>query len=211
MEDRRVTPLAGLISVVLFVVSVFIQESGDSPDDNASGAQIAAYFADNLERLAIAAIAWGLAVIALIWFLDGLRTHVLPASGQLARLTYGFGFGTALFALASAMPDVAGALASDNLDRNLTPGAAEVFNNLGDGFFIAAELMLGGFFLAVGLASVRARALPVWVGWISLVLAVVAVILPIGWAVLVFGLPLWVLLVSALLWLRREPSPAVSG
>jgi hypothetical protein len=97
MEDKRITPLAGLLSVVLFVIGVFVLESGDTPDDQATGAEIATYFSENLERLAIGALIWGVGVIALIWFLDGLRTHILPASGQLARLTYGFGYAAALF------------------------------------------------------------------------------------------------------------------
>ena len=211
MDEKRITPIAGVLSVVLFVIGVFVLESGNTPDDEATGAQIAAYFSDNLERLAIGALFWGVGVIALIWFLDGLRTHILPASGQLARLTYGFGYAAALFILASVTPDVAGALASDNLDRALDPGAAEAFDSMGDAFFIAAELMLAGFFSAIGLAALRGRMFPVWLGWISLVLAVVALILPIGWAVVVFAFPLWILLVSALLWMRRGPSPAVSG
>jgi hypothetical protein len=211
MNDRRVTPLAGVLSVAFFVIGVFVLESGDTPGDEATGAETAAYLADNLERLAIGAILWGVGVIALIWFLDGLRTHILPASDQLARLTYGFGYAAALFILASAMPDVAGALASDNLDRALDPGAAEAFDNMGDGFFIAAELMLAGFFSAFGLAAIRGRAFPTWLGWISLALAIVAVILPIGWAVVIFAFPLWILVVSALLWMQREPSPAVTG
>jgi hypothetical protein len=200
MEDRRVTPLAGVLSVVLFIVSVFVVESGDIPDDDATGAEIAAYLGDSLSELAIGAVLWGLATIALIWFLDGLRTHIAPASAQLGRLAYGFGFAAALFLLASVMPDVAGALASDNLDRSLEGGAAEAMTALGDGFFIAAELMLVGFFFTVGLASLQSRVLPAWFGGISLVLALVALIPPIGWAVVVFGLPLWLLLASALLW-----------
>ena len=208
MEDRRVTPLAGFVSIVLFVIGVFVIESGDTPDEEATGSEIAAYLADSLDTLAIGAVLWGVGIIALIWFFDGLRTHVLPASGQLARLTYGFGFAAALFLLASSMPDVAGALASDNLERDLEGGAAEAISSLGDGFFIAAELMLAGFFFAVGLASVRARALPAWLGWISLALAVIALIPPIGWAVVVFALPIWVLLVSALLWLEKKPAAA---
>jgi hypothetical protein len=188
-----------------------VLESGDTPGDDATGAEIAAYFADTLDRLAIGALLWGVGIIALIWFLDGLRTHILPASDQLARLTYGFGFAAALFILASVMPDVAGALASDNLDRKLDPGAAEAFDSMGDAFFIAAEIMLAGFFSAVGLAAVRGRSLPMWLGWISLALAIVALILPIGWAVVIFAFPLWILVVSALMWMRREPSPAISG
>ena len=201
MDERRITPIAGVLSVVLLVVAVLVAESeSKSPDEQATGAELATYLADNLGSLAIGTVLWGLGTIALIWFLDGLRARIAPASGQLARLAYGFGFAAALFLLASVVPEVAGALASDNLERNLEGGAAEALTSLGDGFFIAAELMLAGFFFTVGLAALRARALPAWLGWISLVLAVVALIPPIGWAVVVFAFPLWLLLVSALLW-----------
>ncbi len=206
MEARHVTPFAGVLSVVLFVISLFVIDS-NAPDDDAAGLEIAAYLADNLGRLAVGVMLWGVGVIALIWFLDGLRTHIGRVSGQLGRLAYGFGFAAALFLLLSVMPDVAGAFANDTLDRNLEPAAAEVYHTIGDSFFFAAEVMLAGFFFAVGLAAVQARALPAWLGWISLVLAVLALIPPIGWAVVVFAFPLWLLLVSALLW-RGTPAPA---
>ena len=32
MDDRRVTPLMGIVSVVLFVIALFVIESGDTPD-----------------------------------------------------------------------------------------------------------------------------------------------------------------------------------
>lgn len=209
MDETRLTPLAGILSVILFVVGIFVIESGDTPDSEATGAEIATYLADNLETLAIGAVLWGLGIIAMICFFDGLRTRLIPASAQLARLAYGYGFGAALFLLASTLPDVAGAVASDNVERELESGAAEAIGSLGDGFFLGAELLLVGFFLAVGLASLRGRALPAWVGWISLLLAVIAVIPPIGWAVVVFGLPLWLLVVSILLLLEgRRATPA---
>ncbi len=200
MDERRMTPLAGVFSIVMFVIGVFVVESGDIPGDDATGAEHASYYADALGTLAVGAVIWGIGVIALIWFLDGLRTEINPASGQLGRLAYGYGFGAAIFLLGSLMPDVAAALAADGLDRPLESGAAEAASFLGDGFFVVAELLLAGFFLAVGLAAVRARALPAWLGWIAFLLAIVALIPPIGWAVVVFGVPLWVLLTSALLW-----------
>src|SRR5688500_1966520 len=110
MEDRRVTPLAGVRSVVLCIVSVSVVEAGDSPEDEPAGAEIARYLGHSLSELAIGAVLWGLATISLIRFLDGLRTHVAPASAQRGRLAYGFGFAAALFLPASVMPDVAGAL-----------------------------------------------------------------------------------------------------
>ncbi len=157
MDERRITPLAGVLSVVLFVIGILVIES-KSPDDTATGAEIASYLADNLGRLAVGSVIWGVGTIALIWFLDGLRTWITPASAKLGRLAYGFGFAVALFALANVMPDVAGAFASDFMDRDLDPGAAEVFHNMGDAFFFAKEIMLAGFLFAVGLAAVQARA-----------------------------------------------------
>ena len=46
---------------------------------------------------------------------------------------------------------------------------------------------------------------PRWLAWVSLLLALWLVIGPIGWLALLFGLPLWTLLVSVLL-LRRDDS-----
>jgi MFS family permease len=207
MDDRRVTPLAGVLSVVLFIVGLVMLES-DAPGEKATGAELADYLADKLGMLAIGSVIFSVGAIALIWFLDGVRARIAPASGQLARLAYGFGFATALFLVAAVMPDVAGAFASDNLDRNLDAGAAEAFTGMGDAFFFAAEMMLVGFFLAVGLAATQARALPAWLGWLSLVLAILALIPPIGWAVVVWGFPLWILIVSVLLWRRPAPEPA---
>ena len=96
-----------------------------------------------------------------------------------------------LFILASLPPDVAGALASDKLDGALEP-APRRRSQPGDGFFFGAEILLAGFFPASGLAACG-RAFPSWLGWISFVLAVVALIPPIGWAVVFWGLPIWIL------------------
>lgn len=210
MDDRRVTPLAGVLSVVLFIIGIIVIES-DAPGEKATGAELADYLADNLGMLAIGSVIFSVGAIALIWFMDGLRARIAPGSAQLARLAYGFGFATALFLVASVMPDVAGAFASDNLDRNLDAGAAEAFSGIGDAFFFAAEMMLVGFFLAVGLAAIQARALPAWLGWVSLVFAILALIPPIGWAIVVWGFPLWILIVSVLFWRRptAEPTPAL--
>lgn len=204
MDDRRVAPLMGIVGVVLFVISTIVIESSDTPDDDASAAEIATYYEGELGTLAVGLILAGLGAIALVWFLDGVRAWISRRSDQLGWLGFFFGFAAVLLLLTSALPDVAAAFASDELDRELEPGAAEALFTLGDGFFFGAEILLAGFFLFVGLAGVRARALPAWLGWISLALAVIALVPPVGWAVVVFGFPLWILLVSALMLIRSR-------
>jgi hypothetical protein len=98
---------------------------------------------------------------------------------------------------------IAGAITADETERAIDGGAAEVFAELGVGFFVAAETMLVVFFFASAVAILRTRAFPAWLGWVTLAFAVIAVIPWIGWAALVWGLPLWVLVVG--IWmLTRE-------
>jgi hypothetical protein len=202
MELGRVTRLMGIVGVVLFIASTFVAESSDTPDDDATAADVAAYYDGELGTLAVALILAALGGIAIVWFLDGLRIHISRFSDQFGRLSFYFGFAAMLFLLASALPDVAAAFATDELDRELEPGAAEALFTLGDAFFFGAEMLLVGFFLFVGLAAVWARAWAAWVGWVSLAFAVIALIPPLGWAIVVFGFPLWLLLMSALMWRR---------
>ena len=212
MDDRRLTPLMGIVGVVLFVIAIFVIESGDTPGEDATGADVAAYYDGALGRLAAALILWGLGTVALVWFLDGLRVLISRASEQLGRLAFYFGFAFALFILAAMVPDLGAALASENLERELEPASAEAIASLGDGFFLGSEVLVFGFLLFVGLAATRARALPAWLGWLALLFALVALIPPIGWAVVIWGFPLWVLITSVVLWMRpddRAATPAV--
>ena len=210
MEDRRVTPLAGVLSVVLFVVALFVIESGTTPDADATGAEAATYLDGALGRLALALIIWGVGSILLLWFFEGLRAWIAGYSEQLARLMFFFGFAVMLLMLASFLPDVAGAFASDEIDGALEPAAAQAISTLGDGFFFGAEVMLVGLFLAAGLAALKTAAFPAWVGWLSLVLAVIALIPPIGWAVVVWGFPLWIFIMAAIMWRTRKRTEAAA-
>lgn len=209
MTDRRLTPFMGVVSVVLFIVAVFVIESETTPAADASGAEVAQYLDGALGTLAFALVLWGLGTIALVWFLDDLRAYLSRVSDQYGRLFFYFGLAVAIFMLASFLPDAAGAFASDERDGELEAGAAQALGSLGDGFFFGAEVMLAGMLLFAGLAAVTARALPAWLGWFSLALAVIALIPPIGWAVVVWGFPLWILIVSAVVW-RRAPEAAAS-
>ena len=209
MNEVVLARLSGVLAVVAFVVAIFIDEGSDPPRGDATGAEIATYLNDNVYALALAALAWGIGTIFLVVFLDEIRQRLLAASPRFARVGFALGLGAAILLLASWLPEVGGALASrEELHRDLEPGAAEVFSSIGTGFFFGGELLLAGFLLAVGLAAVATRVLPAWLGWISLVLGVVALVPPIGWAVVVFAFPLWILATSALLWRRTVAEPA---
>jgi hypothetical protein len=216
---ERYASLAGVVGVALWVIAIAILEGAtDAADEDAGGEAIAAYFEEDSGAILAGSFLFMLGSSVFIWFLGSLRARLRNAEGGAGRITsivFGSGLVVSAMSLGFAAPQAAGALTADETDPPLDPGAAQVFESLGDGFFIAAEAAVVVFFLAVGAAALRTRALPAWLGWASLVLGIAAIVPWIGWAVYIWGLPLWVLVVS--LWLfmrpgepaRTEPTVAV--
>lgn len=202
---ERWAPLAGILAVILWIIGIVVVES-DQPDDEAPVEAIASFFEDESGRLLAGGFLFMLGSALFVYFLGSLRTRFWVAEGGAGRLTtimFGSGVATAIFAAATQAPMIAGAITADETERAIDGGAAEVFAELGDGFFVAAETMLVVFFFASAVAILRTRAFPAWLGWVTLAFAVIAVIPWIGWAALVWGLPLWVLVVA--IWmLTRE-------
>ena len=116
---------------------------------------------------------------------------------------------TGAFALLSTGPDVAAAIQEDDL----TASAAGSMQVLGDAFFVGAELTAILLMLGAGMVALRTGVFPKAWAWFSFFLALVLVIGPIGWAALLFGLPIWILGTTFFLVRRSAPAddpPAVS-
>lgn len=213
---ERFAPLSGVLTVVLWVVGVLVLEgAAGQPDEGATGEQIASYFEENRTPLLIGAFLFMLGSAFFVWFLGVLRNWLHAAEGGLGRLpvtVFGLGVLLAAMIIAFTAPQASGALAAED-DRPLSGAAAEALWFASDGFFVAAIAALSVFFLATTVALFRAGALPGWLAWVTLALGIVALVAPIGWAVLLFGLPLWVLLTSVLLFVRsrRIPPAAAPG
>jgi hypothetical protein len=202
---ERYAPLAGIVAVILWVISIIVIESADSPGEDAGGEEIARYFESDGGTILAASFIFMVGTAVFIWFLGSLRARLFWAEGGAGRVTaivFGSGLVVAAMSMGLMAPQAAGGLMAEETDAPIDPGAAQAFEALGDGFFVAAEATVFVFFLAVAVAAFRTRALPVWLGWASLVLGIVALVPWIGWAVYIWGLPLWVLVVSIWLYIR---------
>ena len=82
---------------------------------------------------------------------------------------------------------------------------------MSDVFFLGAEMSAAVLLAATGVHALRTGSLPSWLAWVSLVVALALIILPIGWAALLFAFPLWVLVVSFLLWSASADTPAAGA
>jgi hypothetical protein len=200
---ERLAALAGIGAVVLWVVGLVIQGESPERDDKtpvAFGAEVLSRYHDDTDKILVGGFIFQLGVLFFLIFLVALRARlgeVEGPNGFLTLLASGAGIALAVFMLAAPGGDMAGAINDDEL----TPGSALVFNNIGDAFFIGAELSAALFVGATALLIVRRRALPVLLGWISFLLVLLLLIPPIGWAGVVFGLPIWLIVTSVLLYL----------
>ncbi len=209
----RYAPLTGVLAVVLWVIAVIVVETAtDTPDENATPEQIAAYFNDDSGPIIVGGFLFSLGAAIFLWFLGTLRARLHVAEGgpgRLASIVFASGIVTAAMSMAVFAPQVGGAFVADEYETGVDPGSAQAFWSAGDGFFVAALASVFVFYASSGLAALRTRVIPAWLGWASFVLAIAALIPPIGWATLIWALPLWILVVSIWLFLRpAPPAPA---
>jgi hypothetical protein len=205
---ERLSALAGVVAVVLWVVATLIEETSDLPEDE--GAAILAWFQGETGTILASSFLFMLGSLFFLIFVGALRVRLAAAEGPTAFLTaiaFGAGLATGMFTILLAGPDLAGAISDDEL----TADSALTLSVIDDAFFVAAELTGALFLVATALVILRYRPLPRWLGWLSLVIALWMLIPPVGWAGLLLGFTLWTLLVSVLLWLRPavgEPAAA---
>jgi hypothetical protein len=203
VNDRlwRLALLGGALGAVLWLVSVFVLEGAGNPAGPSGGAEIVDFYRDDRTMILIAATLHVLGGFLFLCFLAALRP-LLNAGGSPSWLsTAALVGGTAGGAMMLAMTGGQSTGATTDTEL-LTPETAIVFWRLAHGFFIAAEIALAVFLGALSILALRRLVLPRWLGWFGLVVTVLLLIPPIGWAALLFLLPVWLIATSLILWRR---------
>jgi hypothetical protein len=209
MNERRWerhAPLTGVLAVALWLIGILIiQAVGDPPGSESTAAEALAYYEDDSTSILLGSLIWTVGSLAFIWFLGSLRSALHAAEGgvgRVASIVFGAGLAVAIFSMCLFAPDISGAITTDVENTTLEGAAAQALHSLGDGFFILAEYTAALLLAASALVALRTGILPRWLAWVSLLIAVVLLIPPIGWAALIFAFPLWIIVVSYLLWKR---------
>lgn len=194
-------PLCGVAFVVLLAITFFI---GSSPNSNASGAKVIAYYTKHGTAAKVSVVLTDLAVVAGLFFFGYLRDRLRRTDIGLRLAPVAFG-GAVLFGAGGCL--VSGTtLALSDVPKDLTPAAAQALNVVSNDMpFLMVLVGVSVLTLATGIVILRSRFLPLWVGWLSLVIGVVALLGPLGFfAFLASGI--WILILSFMLY-RRAAAP----
>jgi hypothetical protein len=190
--------------VVFLVVGLLIQST---PNTNKTPAYILAWYnvSSHKRQIGISAIVTDIAIVFGIFWFGYLRDR-FGRSDVGARLAPVLLVGAGIFATGGLIFN--GALfALLDQPKHMLPATAQTLNFLQSDLG-AAALTVGVSILMFGAAFIilKTRILPVWLAWVSFVLAVVALAGPIGFfAFLATGI--WILIVAFLMWRYEETLP----
>lgn len=199
----RLAPLTGLVFAAMFAVVTLTEK--ETPEAGASGAKVIAFYAANHSNIKSSNTLLALAFIFFLFFAASLRGYLrrTPAAEPLSALVL-----AASVLMAAGIAILAGIAFSlaENYSE-IQPAAAQVLNLLGNELFFPVVMGACVFGIAAGLAILRGARLPKWLGWVIIVLGVAS---PTPAAeIALFGLVIWIALVSILIFLRSAPANAV--
>jgi hypothetical protein len=200
--QRRVIPLiTGILFVVLVVVSIFTGPSGSATNSNANPAKTLAYFqAPHAHYAGLSALLITLAVTIGLFFFASVRDYLRRDEAQ-ASLA-GTAFGGAIIFGASGALSAGALLAISDSPKTLLPATAQMLNliqnDVSNGMQAAG---LAVFFLAVGIAVIRSRLLPLWWGWLTIVLGLVAASVILSFAAFI-GMGVWAIVTAIMMYVK---------
>jgi len=203
----RWATLLGVPFAALWLVGVFV--GGSTPNSDASAQHAVSNFMSHRthDRVSVFLIAYG--ALFAMFFAASLRSYLKARSKGDGLVTLGFS-GMVIFVV-GAFTLVGLEFAATDVPGKINPSAEQALNVLQNDVFFALFVGTGIFLIGNGLAIVADGALPKWLGWVAVPLAVASVT-PIGWFVAIFVLPVWALIVSVLMYLRTgtAAAPAVA-
>jgi hypothetical protein len=201
-STERWAALAGLGFVVAYVAA-FSMGIEVGPSDR----EILDYYADSGHRARemVAFFLIAAAALCLLLFSHGIRVVVDragPAVSSAARVAFAGGLAGSVLILAGNALSRATAFAATDAEFELEPNTRRLFENAGFLLFVCGALAAILLTAGVAVAALRHGVLPRWLGWSSIV---TAVLLPLAIAFVGFLVfLLWVLFVSGVLAFRRR-------
>ena len=208
MEARRprrstdwVAPLTGVAFIVVAIVSGII--AGEPPGADSPVREIVDHYSDNKSSIQVGGFVAGAAAVLLVFFGAYLRSVLSAAEGPGGMLSALTLVGTAIVAVGLAIDITIGIALTEAVD-DIEPAAVQALQALWDNDFVPLALGTLVFLISTGLSIVRYGALPKWLGWVALALAVLG-FTPLGFVAFI-GAALWILIVSVMLALRARRS-----
>lgn len=201
---RRLAPLTGIVFAVLLAVTF---TTPSTPDVHDTGQQVIQHYNDHKSAHLIGDITGGVAVVFFLFFISVLRSFFKDKEGADGLSMAAFAGGILIAVGGGLFTSLDVALIDARHD--ISPQAVQALNVLSNDIFFPFEIGLIVFALCTGLAIIASGALPKWLGWVMVVIGVVA-FTPVGFFGF-FVVLLWSVIVAILIYRRTGPTAAATA
>jgi hypothetical protein len=180
-------PLTGVAFILLAIASFTV--GGEPPDADDPVQEIVDFYVDDRDSIFAGVYLLGLATVSFIFFANYLRTvfHGTRASATIL-------VGAAIFVVGAAIDGTLLIAMAEAADNEVPPESIQTLQALWDNDFLPFAIGITVFTISVGVSILRTAVLPRWLGWVTLVVALVSVIPLVGF----FAFPLTGLLILVL-------------
>lgn len=209
-------PLTGVVSVLLVVAGIVVLEGpADRPEESAPASLILSYFQDQ-DTVMLGSALFMLGALFFLWFVGELRATLAEAEGGVGRISaiaFGAGMATGAFLLLLHAASFLGAL----YHEQLTAAMARTLFLFGDLFLYPAAMAAALLVISTAAIALRTHALPAWLAWLGVPLALWLLVPPFGspagtdWAPPAWSglgalgaVPFWLVAAAIALWLRSR-------
>jgi len=203
---KLVAPLTGVAFIVVVIIALLIS-GGEPPSADEPVQEIIDHYVDNKDSVEIGAFVGVAAAVLLIFFGAYLRSVLSAAEGGSGMLSALPLVGTAIVATGLAIDSTITIALAETVE-DIEPAAVQSLQALWDNDFVPLALGIQVFLISTGLSVVLYGALPKWLGWVALVLAVIG-FTPIGFAAFL-ATGIWILVVSVMLTMRVRSESAAA-
>lgn len=205
-ESDTSAAFAGVVFAVLAIIGLVLLSG--YPDLEQSDAEVAAWFDDagNRSRLLAGLNAVGISAIALFWFVAVIRRRLGDREDPFFGTVF---YGSAVVyvavwvvaAAALASPAVATTMLGAD---SVTKASASLAAGHGGGLLlVVAPRLQAVFVFTTSTVILRSGILPSWLAIFGYVMGIVLFLMPIVFAPLGLGFPIWVFVVSVVMLTRR--------
>jgi hypothetical protein len=205
-SKRWLVPLTGLAFVVIAIISAIV--GGEPKDADHPAREISQWYIDNKDSVEIGAFIGLVAITLLVFFGAYLRRVLRAAAGGEEMLSLVSFIGIVLVAGGFALDSTIMFALAERAD-DIDPIGVQSLQALWDNDFLPILLGIILFLWATGISVLRSGALPKWLGWIMILLGIVAVT-PIGFVAFI-GSGVLILVLSILLALRERSAPGAAA
>jgi hypothetical protein len=175
MDSRRWEQLGAAMGIVFVILQltaqIMIQVGGSEPPFYAAAPEIVDFFTTRNSRLfGLGDYLSTLSVIPFVGWLSVLWASLRRAEGAAGWLSVAV-FGSGLVTATQVVTGGGWTLAMGRIGEGLTPELARMLFDMGNLNFANIWVSLAGMLFAAGVLSVRTGALPRWLGWAGLAIA----------------------------------------